>query len=59
MNDFLSDNAALFLNNMNDGETEFIPLLSQEDEERMNNETIPEELAILSLRNNVLFPGCG
>ena len=48
MNDFLSDNAALFLNNMNDGETEFIPLLSQEDEERMNNETIPEELAILS-----------
>ena len=57
MNDFLSDNAALFLNNMNDGETEFIPLLSQEDEERMNNETIPEELAILSLRNNVLFPG--
>lgn len=57
MNDFLSDKTAILLKNMNDGETEFIPLLSQEDEERMNNEAIPEELAILSLRNNVLFPG--
>ncbi len=57
MNDFLSDKKTLVLTSMNDGETEFIPLLSQEDEERMNNEAIPEELAILSLRNNVLFPG--
>lgn len=38
-------------------ETEFIPLLSSEDEEQMNAEAIPESLPILPLRNNVLFPG--
>jgi ATP-dependent Lon protease len=36
---------------------EFIPLISEEDENQMNSETIPSELPILSLRNNVLFPG--
>jgi ATP-dependent Lon protease len=40
-----------------EGETEFIPLMSQEDEQRMQNEDVPEVLPILSLRNNVLFPG--
>jgi len=40
-----------------DGDTEFIPLLSPEDEERMNAEEVPEELPILPLRNTVLFPG--
>jgi len=40
-----------------DGETEFIPLLSSEDEELINAEKIPESLAILPLRNTVLFPG--
>lgn len=40
-----------------DNETEFIPLLSSEDEERMNQEEHPNELPILPLRNNVLFPG--
>lgn len=38
-------------------ETEFIPLLSDEDEEQMKQERIPDELPILPLRNNVLFPG--
>lgn len=38
-------------------ETEFIPLMSSEDEEQMNKETLPEELPILPLRNTVLFPG--
>ncbi|MDZ7740793.1 MAG: endopeptidase La [Bacteroidota bacterium] len=42
---------------MVDAETEFIPLLSSEDEERMNAEKIPESLPILPLRNTVLFPG--
>ncbi len=40
-----------------DGDTEFFPLLSVEDEEQMNEEKIPEELPILPLRNMVLFPG--
>jgi ATP-dependent Lon protease len=40
-----------------EGETEFIPLMSQEDEQRMQNEEVPSVLPILSLRNNVLFPG--
>lgn len=40
-----------------DPDTEFIPLLSSEDEELMNAEDIPEELPILPLRNTVLFPG--
>ncbi|MEI7597293.1 MAG: endopeptidase La [Bacteroidota bacterium] len=38
-------------------DTEFISLLSAEDEERMNKEELPEILSILPLRNNVLFPG--
>lgn len=40
-----------------DGEGEFIPLISEEEENNMNTEEIPSELPILSLRNNVLFPG--
>jgi len=40
-----------------DDDAEFIPLLSSEDEEQMNTEEIPAELAILPLRNTVLFPG--
>ncbi|ADY52460.1 ATP-dependent protease La [Pseudopedobacter saltans DSM 12145] len=38
-------------------DTEFFPLISQEDEEEMNNEQTPEVLPILPLRNTVLFPG--
>jgi ATP-dependent Lon protease len=38
-------------------DTEFFPLMSPEDEEEMNNEQTPEILAILPLRNTVLFPG--
>jgi len=40
-----------------DAETEFIPLLSAEDEELMNAELLPDQLPILPLRNAVLFPG--
>jgi ATP-dependent Lon protease len=40
-----------------DGEAEFIPLLSQEEEDQMNAEDIPEILPLLPLRNTVLFPG--
>src|SRR6266571_4838055 len=40
-----------------DEDTEFIPLLSSEDEDQMNSENVPDELSILPLRNTVLFPG--
>jgi ATP-dependent Lon protease len=40
-----------------DTEAELIPLLTPEDEEEMINEQLPDELAILPLRNTVLFPG--
>jgi ATP-dependent Lon protease len=43
--------------NMIDDDSEFIPLLSSEDEEQMNTEEIPDEVSILPLRNTVLFPG--
>lgn len=39
------------------GEAEFIPLLTPEDEESMNREVLPESLPILPLRNTVLYPG--
>ena len=45
------------LDNISDEETEFIPLMSSEDEEQMNKEALPEVLPILPLRNTVLFPG--
>lgn len=38
-------------------DTELIPLLSNEEEDQMNQEKIPDILPILSLRNTVLFPG--
>jgi len=40
-----------------DQEPDFIPLISVEEEDNLNNENVPESLAILPLRNNVLFPG--
>ena len=40
-----------------DEDAELIPLLTAEDEEQMNNESLPETLPILPLRNTVLFPG--
>ncbi|WP_338378630.1 endopeptidase La [uncultured Flavobacterium sp.] len=38
-------------------DAELIPLMTPEDEEEMNNESLPDDLAILPLRNTVLFPG--
>jgi ATP-dependent Lon protease len=40
-----------------DEDTEFIPVMTTEEEESMNNEDIPSEIGILPLRNTVLFPG--
>ena len=40
-----------------DDDAELIPLLTPEDEEEMNRESLPETLPVLPLRNTVLFPG--
>lgn len=40
-----------------DTNSEIIPLLTPEDELEMHKEVLPEDLAILPLRNMVLFPG--
>ena len=40
-----------------DENAELIPLMTTEDEIEINNESLPETLPILSLRNTVLFPG--
>ncbi len=40
-----------------DEDAEFIPLMTPEDEEEIQNESLPETLPILPLRNTVLFPG--
>jgi ATP-dependent Lon protease len=56
MKDIL-DSALIQLSTNGGSEAEFIPLITAEEEENMNKESFPEELAILPLRNNVLFPG--
>lgn len=58
----MSDSKFLKLDNLSfqqmfEGDSELIPLMTPEDEEAINKEEIPEELAILPLRNTVLFPG--
>lgn len=40
-----------------ESEQEFIPLITAEEEESVNNQQFPDDLPILPLRNNVLFPG--
>ena len=47
----------LDLTHIIDQDSEFIPLISEEEEDNMNKEIVPEVLPILPLRNNVLFPG--
>ena len=38
-------------------ESEFIPLMTSEDEEALEKEVLPDVLSILPLTNTVLFPG--
>lgn len=57
MNNIWKRNSFEFSSDVLDSETEFIPLLSSEDEELMNAEETPESLPLLPLRNTVLFPG--
>ncbi|PHR70587.1 MAG: endopeptidase La [Lutibacter sp.] len=58
----MSDSKFIKLDNLSfqqiiDEDAELIPLMTPEDEERINKEKIPDELPILPLRNMVLFPG--
>ncbi|MEO4005288.1 endopeptidase La [Flavobacterium sp. CAU 1735] len=57
----MSNQKILTLDNLSlheiDTDAELIPLMTPEDEEEMNNEVLPDDLAILPLRNTVLFPG--
>ena len=48
---------SLSLDNVVYEDAEFIPLMTNEDEELMDQEETPENLALLPLRNTVLFPG--
>ncbi|MDB4649016.1 endopeptidase La [Crocinitomicaceae bacterium] len=55
MND-LFDPSLLNLSGL-ESDAEFIPLTTAEEEETVNKQDFPENLPILPLRNNVLFPG--
>lgn len=57
MNDIFENDNFFQFDDIVDGETEFIPLITAEDEEQMNNEETPPVLPILPIRNTVLFPG--
>ena len=45
------------LHSMLNEDSELIPLMTPEDEEIINKESVPDILPILPLRNTVLFPG--
>ena len=55
--DNIFDKTLLQLNQGGEQDAEFIPLITSEEEESMNKQKFKDELPILSLRNNVLFPG--
>ena len=55
MNEFF-DNSILNFSGF-ESDAEFIPLTTAEEEETVNKQVFPENLPILPLRNNVLFPG--
>jgi ATP-dependent Lon protease len=50
------NNGILIATSVNE-DADFIPLISDEDEEALNRSNIPDLLPILPLRNTVLFPG--
>jgi len=48
---------SLNLTDLLNEETEFLPLMSDEDEAKISKEDAPDVIPILPLRNTVLFPG--
>ena len=57
MQEGIFDFQGLMLSQIIEEDAEFIPLLTTEEDEDVIDASIPEELAILTLRNTVLFPG--
>ncbi|MFM7770110.1 MAG: LON peptidase substrate-binding domain-containing protein, partial [Bacteroidota bacterium] len=51
------ENDPFLFNEDENNNHDFIPLISAEDEDQMDQEDTPEVLSILPLRNTVLFPG--
>ncbi|PKR80350.1 endopeptidase La [Brumimicrobium salinarum] len=51
------DKSLFGMGSPDDSEAEFIPLITQEEEDDMHNAKFPSDIPILPLRNNVLFPG--
>ena len=51
------DEDFLMSDNIDSNSSEFIPVLTIDDIHISHDETVPEELPILPLRNSVLFPG--
>jgi len=47
----------LSFNQMMGEEIELIPLVSEEDEKKFSKQSVPEVIAVLPLKNTVLFPG--
>ncbi|KPL20909.1 MAG: Lon protease, partial [Bacteroides sp. SM1_62] len=47
----------IFIASSPDEESDFIPLISEDDEEVLDRSDVPELLPVLPLRNTVLFPG--
>ncbi|MBR4803954.1 MAG: LON peptidase substrate-binding domain-containing protein, partial [Bacteroidales bacterium] len=57
MNDDLLQGFENMFNDMIDAKAEFIPIISESDEEILLSGDAPDEIPILPLRGNVLFPG--
>ncbi len=58
MNDFFNDeHFKNLIFSSNEDNAEFIPIISEDDEENLNDVEIPDALPVLPLRNTVLFPG--
>ena len=55
--DNIFDDSLFRMNARPDQDAEFIPLITSEEEEKMNKQEFDKELPILPLRNNVLYPG--
>lgn len=52
-----NDLKAMYIASSLEDETDFIPLITNEDEDILLSADVPETLPILPLRNTVLFPG--